>query len=146
MISHNVTPWDMRTQSLSFPSEDSPDVLPPRVGHDSLGVRGIWIKNHLYSPSGPRSLTVGPSMGSTAAPGTLMIRDGKGWAPQVASNQVHECHWHLSPRSSLSQADPNRIPANGMPGPQSIYPANEPPNFTAISTKDLTLAIRNHHS
>ena len=55
MIYHNVMPWDMHTQSLSFPSEDSPDVLPPRADHDSSQVKGIHIERHLYSPFGPKS-------------------------------------------------------------------------------------------
>ena len=41
--------------------------------------------------------------------------------PQAASTQAHEHHGHLSLRSRLSQADPSRIPMNGMPGPQSNY-------------------------
>ena len=40
----------MRTQYLSFPSKDAPDVSPPRAGHDLLRVRGIRIKKTPLRP------------------------------------------------------------------------------------------------
>ena len=41
-------------------------------------------QNRIYGPFGPRSLTIGPSTGPTAAPHTP-TKGGKSWAPQMAS-------------------------------------------------------------
>jgi hypothetical protein len=41
MIYYNVTPWDMRMQSLSFLVGKLSDVAPPRADRDLLRVKGI---------------------------------------------------------------------------------------------------------
>ena len=44
MIHHHVMLQDMRPQSLSFPTEDTPDVSPPLTDQDSLLAEGIGVK------------------------------------------------------------------------------------------------------
>ena len=56
-------------------------------------------------------------------------------SPRSAKTQTHELHRSLGPRSSLSRANPGRIPANRIPGSHLSYPANKPSNLTAIPAK-----------
>ena len=57
--------------------------------------------------------------------------------PRVAKTQAHEPQGSLDPRSSLNQAKPGRILANGIPGFPLSYPIVKTPNLTAIPVKGL---------
>ena len=46
--------------------------------------------------------------------------------PRLAKLRSTKLHESLDPQPSLSQANPGRIPVNGIPGPRSSYPANKP--------------------
>ena len=47
-------PWDMRPQSLSFPTKVMPDISPSQADQDSFPAEGIRVKKHFSGPPGPR--------------------------------------------------------------------------------------------